>query len=128
VLCCALLWPQVVESSPGFKRVEVEQVGELRVMWISRAFKTYLDVTEDCRDPECLKTDFTLLRSVSVLRRRDGGWGVGDIACSPMGEDGVWALQVGGLSAGLSGVAVALQVLECGLGVGYSEPSRRPGT
>lgn len=40
-------------------------------MWISRAFKTYLDVTEDCRDPECLKTDFTLLRSVSVCV-----WGV----------------------------------------------------
>jgi hypothetical protein len=45
--------------------VEVEQVGELRVMWVCRSFRTYLDVTEDARDPECLKTDFTLLRSVS---------------------------------------------------------------
>lgn len=57
---------QVVEGSPGFKRVEVEQVGELRVMWVVRQFKTYLHVTEDSRDPECLKTDFTLLRSVSA--------------------------------------------------------------
>lgn len=56
---------QVVEAAPGFKRVEVEQVGELRVMWVCRSFKTYLDVTEDARDPECLRTEFSLLRSVS---------------------------------------------------------------
>jgi hypothetical protein len=108
---------QVVESAPGFKRVEVEQVGEpgtglrwcllsrvheplqppslffsalcsscnkfqqpvqhsclplfppqvgeLRVMWVTRSFKAYLDVTEDARDTECLKTEFSLLRSVS---------------------------------------------------------------
>jgi hypothetical protein len=31
---------------------------------VRRVFRTYLDVTEDSRDPECLKTDFSLLRSV----------------------------------------------------------------
>lgn len=57
--------PQVKVHEPGYKVIEVEQCGELRVLWISRIFRTYLDVTEDARDPECLKTDFKLLRSVS---------------------------------------------------------------
>lgn len=35
-------------------------------MWVARSFKTYLDVTEDSRDAECLKTEFTLLRSVRM--------------------------------------------------------------
>lgn len=55
---------QVKVQEPNYKLVEVEQCGELRVLWIHRVFKTYLDVTEDARDPECLKTEFTLLRSV----------------------------------------------------------------
>jgi len=67
----------VVESSPGFKRVEVEQVGELRVMWVARSFRTYLDVTEDARDPDCLKTEFNLLRSVSGGRVNNGRGGEG---------------------------------------------------
>jgi hypothetical protein len=58
---------QVKHQEPGFKLVEVEQCGELRVLWIHRVFKTYLDVTEDARDTECLKTEFTLLRSVSDM-------------------------------------------------------------
>jgi hypothetical protein len=56
---------QVKQQEPGFKLVEVEQCGELRVLWIHRVFKTYLDVTEDARDADCLKTEFALLRSVS---------------------------------------------------------------
>lgn len=55
---------QVKHQEPGYKVIEVEQCGELRVLWISRVFRTYLDVTEDARDAECLKTDFKLLRSV----------------------------------------------------------------
>ena len=55
------------QQEPGYKVIEVEQCGELRVLWISRIFNTYLDVTEDARDPECLKTEFSLLRSVSVI-------------------------------------------------------------
>jgi hypothetical protein len=62
-LCPLLL--QVKVQEPGFKLVEVEQCGELRVLWIHRVFKTYLDVAEDERDADCLKTEFTLLRSVS---------------------------------------------------------------
>eukprot|EP00878_Enallax_costatus_P011152 GHUV01011646.1.p1 GENE.GHUV01011646.1~~GHUV01011646.1.p1 ORF type:complete len:161 (+),score=13.84 GHUV01011646.1:226-708(+) len=58
---------KVKSQEPGYKVVEVEQCGELRVLWISRIFRTYLDVTEDSRDPECLKTDFKLLRSVSNM-------------------------------------------------------------
>lgn len=49
--------------------VEVEQCGELRVLWVHRVFRTYLDVTEDARDPECLRTEFSLLRSVSQQHR-----------------------------------------------------------
>ncbi|KAF6266258.1 hypothetical protein COO60DRAFT_444350 [Scenedesmus sp. NREL 46B-D3] len=64
---------KVKQQQPGFKVVEVEQCGELRVLWIHRVFKTYLDVTEDARDAECLKTEFTLLRS-DLLSRFHGGW------------------------------------------------------
>lgn len=64
---------KVVEASPGFKRVEVEQCGELRVLWICRVFRTYLDVTEDAREPECLRTEFSLLRS-DILSRFHGSW------------------------------------------------------
>ncbi|WIA15656.1 hypothetical protein OEZ85_002282 [Tetradesmus obliquus] len=64
---------KVKQQEPGFKLVEVEQCGELRVLWIHRVFKTYLDVTEDTRDPECLKTEFTLLRS-DLLSRFFGSW------------------------------------------------------
>lgn len=46
--------------------LQVEQVGELKILWIRRAYSTWLTVTEDSRDPECLVTIFELLRSVSL--------------------------------------------------------------
>jgi hypothetical protein len=64
---------KVKMQEPNYKVIEVEQCGELRVLWISRIFRTYLDVTEDARDQECLKTDFKLLRS-DLLARFHGSW------------------------------------------------------
>lgn len=56
-------------SDPGLKTVEVEQLGELRVLWINRTFSTFLTVTEDQRTPDCLRTSFELLRSVRHIER-----------------------------------------------------------
>lgn len=45
--------------------VQVEQLGELRVLWITRSYSTWLTVTEDARDPARLVAIFDLLKSVS---------------------------------------------------------------
>jgi hypothetical protein len=42
----------------------VEQIGEARVLWKKREFTTLLTVDEDERDPNELRTAFTLVRSV----------------------------------------------------------------
>lgn len=63
-------------------------MGGVRVMWISRALKTYLKLTADCRDPECLKTGFTLLRSVSVVDVRGVEVGLGAHARRRVGGRG----------------------------------------
>lgn len=44
---------------------QVEQLGELRVLWVRRTYTTWLTVTEDSRDPAHLITTFELLKSVS---------------------------------------------------------------
>ena len=47
--------------------LQVEQIGEAKVLWKKREFTTLLRVDEDERDPNNLITAFTLIRSVSVL-------------------------------------------------------------
>ena len=46
--------------------LQVEQIGEAKVLWKKREFTTLLNVDEDERDPNELRTAFTLIRSVSV--------------------------------------------------------------
>lgn len=43
----------------------MEQIGEAKVLWKKREFTTLLTVDEDERDPNELRTAFTLIRSVS---------------------------------------------------------------
>ncbi len=45
---------------------QVEQIGEAKVLFKSREFTTLLKVDEDARNPEELRTAFTLIRSVSL--------------------------------------------------------------
>ena len=45
--------------------IQVEQIGEAKVLWKKREFTTLLKVDEDERDPNKLKTSFSLIRSVS---------------------------------------------------------------
>ena len=47
--------------------LQVEQIGEAKVLWKRREFTTLLKVDEDERDPNNLITAFTLIRSVSSL-------------------------------------------------------------
>mmetsp|Transcript_7504 Transcript_7504/g.19972 ORF Transcript_7504/g.19972 Transcript_7504/m.19972 type:complete len:318 (+) Transcript_7504:109-1062(+) len=63
----------VTKAEPNFKEVEVEQRGELRVLWICRQYSTWLKVTEDARDSSCLRTNFDLMRS-DVLQQFSGKW------------------------------------------------------
>ena len=44
----------------------MEQIGEARVLWKKREFTTLLTVDEDERDPNELRTAFSLIRSVGV--------------------------------------------------------------
>ncbi len=48
------------------RAAQVEQLGEIQVLWIHRTYSTWLHVVEDARDPECLRIKFELLRSVSL--------------------------------------------------------------
>lgn len=57
----------------GWQKLEVEQIGELKVLWMRKQFSTFLTVTEDCRDPSCLTTSFELLKS-DTLSRFSGSW------------------------------------------------------
>ena len=48
-----------------FRRVvEVEQVGESKVLWVHNTFTTEVRVIEDDSDPQRLRTQFELIRSV----------------------------------------------------------------
>lgn len=49
--------------------VEVEQVGESKVLMFHTTFSTEVRVVEDDSDPDRLKTDFELIRSVSTLHQ-----------------------------------------------------------
>lgn len=64
---------KVLVDKPGYKEVEVEQIGRLKVLWISRMYSTWLKVTEDSRNPEELLVNFDLLQS-DVLSRFHGKW------------------------------------------------------
>jgi hypothetical protein len=46
-------------------REQVEQIGEAKVLFKRWDFTTLLRVDEDARNPEDLRTDFSLIRSVS---------------------------------------------------------------
>ena len=54
----------VLTEQDGYKVVEIEQLGEVRIMWHQVQFKTKLTVTEDGRDPDNLTTIFELISSV----------------------------------------------------------------
>lgn len=67
----------VLEEKPlgqGFRRVvEVEQVGESKVLMFHTTFTTEVRVVEDDSDPERLRTEFELIRS-DILNRFHGSW------------------------------------------------------
>ena len=46
---------------------QVEQRGEVRVLWHRFYFSTFLTVTEDGRDPHAMKASFALIKSVGSL-------------------------------------------------------------
>lgn len=54
------------ERSRSCMELQVEQIGEARVLWKKREFTTLLSVDEDERDPSELRTAFSLIRSVGV--------------------------------------------------------------
>ena len=55
---------KVLHEEPGWKRVEVQQVTEVRVLWMKRCTTHTLVVEEDESDPEFLNTKFELKDSV----------------------------------------------------------------
>ena len=55
----------MVHGNTARSRLQVEQIGEAKVLWKKREFTTLLTVDEDERDPNDLRTAFTLIRSVS---------------------------------------------------------------
>lgn len=75
----------VAAQSSNYRRVEVEQIGELRVMWMARQFSTYLTVTEDARDPEHLVASFELLKS-DVLSKFSGRWDIYPVRSEQSGK------------------------------------------
>mmetsp|Transcript_36015 Transcript_36015/g.80163 ORF Transcript_36015/g.80163 Transcript_36015/m.80163 type:complete len:299 (+) Transcript_36015:3-899(+) len=76
---------KVKSSAPGSKHIEVEQVGELKILWFTRRYSTWLDVHEDSRDPENLIITFDLIRS-DVLGRFSGRWDLTPIRDPGTGE------------------------------------------
>lgn len=68
---------EVLEEEPrgeGYRRVvQVEQVGESKVLMFHTTFTTEVRVVEDDSDPSQLKTDFELIRS-DILTRFHGSW------------------------------------------------------
>lgn len=63
------------QAAVAFRRVEVEQVGELRILMVRREFATRLVVEEDARHASegRYETRFTLVRS-DALSRFEGAW------------------------------------------------------
>ena len=55
------------EQTDGLKVVEIEQLGEVKILWHAIQFRTRLNITEDPRNPELLTTTFELIRSVSYI-------------------------------------------------------------
>lgn len=64
---------KVLQEKQGFREVEVEQKGEIKMMWKLHQFSTFLTVQEDNRDPTSLMTSFTLIKS-DILTRFQGTW------------------------------------------------------
>ncbi|GLI69824.1 hypothetical protein VaNZ11_014528, partial [Volvox africanus] len=63
----------VLRTEPQYKEVQVEQLGDMKVLWIHRTYSTWLHVTEDARDPEHLRITFDLNKS-DVLSKFNGRW------------------------------------------------------
>ncbi|KAK9826878.1 hypothetical protein WJX81_002946 [Elliptochloris bilobata] len=81
---------RVLELDPsGRKVIEIEQVGESRILWRRQEFVTLLTVVEDSRDSERLTTSFELVQS-DILARFNGKW-----TLTPLRENG----EVTGCSA-----------------------------
>lgn len=64
---------KVIQEQESYREVEVEQKGEIKMMWKRHQFSTFLTVTEDGRDPSALLTSFTLIKS-DILSRFQGTW------------------------------------------------------
>ncbi|KAK9815834.1 hypothetical protein WJX72_010497 [[Myrmecia] bisecta] len=64
---------EVTEGAGVRRKVEVEQIGEARVMWMKTDFSTLLRVTEDSTQPDVWTTSFELIKS-AVLSRFAGSW------------------------------------------------------
>ena len=69
----------------------MEQIGEARVLWKKREFTTLLTVDEDERDPNELRTAFSLIRSVgfypaaryeAIVPRRASSMGLMGLSCA----------------------------------------------
>ncbi|GIL81725.1 hypothetical protein Vretimale_1315 [Volvox reticuliferus] len=63
----------VLKTEPRYKEVQVEQLGDVRILWIHRTYSTWLHVIEDARDPENLRITFDLVKS-DVLGKFSGRW------------------------------------------------------
>lgn len=64
---------KVLQHQEGYREVEVEQKGEIKMMWKLHQFSTFLTVTEDGRDPAALITTFSLIKS-DILTKFQGSW------------------------------------------------------
>lgn len=63
------LHPVYLYVVPCRRVVEVEQVGESKILMFHTTFSTEVRVLEDDSDPSRLKTEFELIRSVRITTR-----------------------------------------------------------
>lgn len=64
---------EMAEGSGTRRVVDVEQIGQSKILWMHTEFSTFLRVMEDDTDPNHLKTHFDLQRS-DVLSKFQGSW------------------------------------------------------
>ena len=64
---------KILQESPGLRVVEVDQIGELKIMKARREYTTRMTVTEDSRDPNNQTIEFRLLQS-NMLAKFTGSW------------------------------------------------------
>ncbi|GIL58587.1 hypothetical protein Vafri_13524 [Volvox africanus] len=75
----------VLKTEPRYKEVQVEQLGDIRILWMYRTYSTWLQVVEDARDPEHLRITFELDKS-DVLGKFSGRWDLRPIRDSVTGQ------------------------------------------